>query len=160
MRSLDIHFQWQLFFADNWSRSPLPSSAIAAFVLNYAAGATKTSAYHHVMGTSTVTANGDLAPNAGAYPTSNQDVYCVSCHTDHNYFNSNMAANLRRDIANSSGAATASSDFVAGSSPYGFTARNVGALWAMWPTSTQEVCHGTPFSRRSTRMRRPCGEGA
>jgi predicted CXXCH cytochrome family protein len=72
-------------------------------------GATRASFYHHVLGGAA--GDGDIAPNAGTYPTSTTDVYCVSCHTDHNYFNNRQAGNLRSEITNSSGAATASTDF-------------------------------------------------
>lgn len=65
-------------------------------------GASRTSSYHHVMGG---TFSGDIAPNAGTYPvatsTTATDVYCVSCHADHNAFNSNKPANLRSNIASS-----------------------------------------------------------
>lgn len=69
-----------------------------------------TSVYHHVLGSASD--DGDKAPKDGAYPTSTQDVYCTSCHTDHNYFNASKNANLRASINNASGAATASSDFL------------------------------------------------
>ncbi|GFO60932.1 hypothetical protein GMST_32570 [Geomonas silvestris] len=80
-------------------------------------GASRTSSYHHVLGTS-ATDIGDQAPNAGTYPTSTTNVYCTSCHTDHNYFNNGgtvttKAANLRTDIANASGAAPTNTDFLA-----------------------------------------------
>ncbi|TLM80534.1 MAG: hypothetical protein FDZ70_00305 [Actinobacteria bacterium] len=76
-------------------------------------GATRTNTYHHALGSNT--ASGDVAPNTGAYPTNPQDVHCVSCHTDHNYFNSpaNPAANLRQDATNSNGSVTTNSDFMA-----------------------------------------------
>lgn len=80
-------------------------------------GADRTLSYHHVMGTASTA--GDIAPNAGTYPTSPQDVYCVSCHSDHNYFNANQAANLRASALDASGATVAASDYIAGSSPYG-----------------------------------------
>jgi predicted CxxxxCH...CXXCH cytochrome family protein len=83
-------------------------------------GASRTASYHHVLGTGATDA-GDLAPAAGSYPTSTANVYCVSCHTDHNYFNNGgtvttSAANLRSDIANASGAAPTNTDFVASGS--------------------------------------------
>jgi len=37
----------------------------------------------------------DQAPGSGAYPSSQSVLACVSCHADHNYFNSNKGANLR-----------------------------------------------------------------
>ncbi len=86
------------------------------------AGTQKTNAYHHVLGTSTVAYTGDMAPGAGTYPTSNQDVFCVSCHTDHNYFNGSSptspAANLRIAITNTSGALATNTDFI-GSGSFG-----------------------------------------
>ncbi|KAF0220977.1 MAG: cytochrome c family [Geobacteraceae bacterium] len=56
-------------------------------------GATRTSFYHHVLGGTA--GDGEIAPNAGSYQTSTTDVYCTSCHGDHNYFNANKGANLR-----------------------------------------------------------------
>jgi hypothetical protein len=80
-------------------------------------GASRTASYHHVLGTGATDA-GDLAPGTGTYPNSTSNVYCVSCHSDHNYFNNGgtvttSAANLRTDIANTSGAATTNTDFLA-----------------------------------------------
>lgn len=56
--------------------------------------------YHHVLGASTGAADGDRAFAAGSYPASTTDVYCLSCHVDHNLFNSpnDLAANLRADL--------------------------------------------------------------
>jgi predicted CxxxxCH...CXXCH cytochrome family protein len=76
-----------------------------------ATGASRTASYHHVLGGALGT--GDIAPNTGSYPTSTTDVYCTSCHTDHNYFNSAKASNLRSDIAVTSGAAPVNTDFLA-----------------------------------------------
>ena len=80
-------------------------------------GTAKTASYHHVLGTS-ATDLGDLAPNAGSYSTSTSNLYCTSCHADHNYFNNGgtvvtKAANLRSDIAVASGAAPVNTDFLA-----------------------------------------------
>jgi predicted CxxxxCH...CXXCH cytochrome family protein len=80
-----------------------------------ATGATRTASYHHVLGGAA--GNGDIAPNAGSYQTSTTDVYCTSCHADHNYFNNGgtvttKAANLRTDIANASAAAPTNTDFL------------------------------------------------
>jgi predicted CXXCH cytochrome family protein len=70
--------------------------------------------YHHVLGGAA--GNGDIAPNATAtYPTAGTDVYCVSCHTDHNYFNATPAANLRASVASAEGTPTAATDFIEGS---------------------------------------------
>ena len=79
-----------------------------------AAGTQKASSYHHVMGTSTAQYTGDIAPNAvaGAYPTGADDVFCVSCHTDHNYFNTAKGSNLRVDVT-SGGDQTTNTDFMA-----------------------------------------------
>ena len=79
-------------------------------------GSSRASSVHHVMGSATL--EGDIAPNTGTYPTSTTDVYCVSCHADHNYFNLSRGANLRSNIANASGAATSNSDY-SSTSPYG-----------------------------------------
>lgn len=74
-------------------------------------GASRLSYYHHVLGSSTY--DGDYAPaTSTAYPTSATDVYCVSCHTDHDLFNSNKGANLRTTIGAASATAT-NTDFIA-----------------------------------------------
>jgi predicted CxxxxCH...CXXCH cytochrome family protein len=83
-------------------------------------GSARTSSYHHVLGTSATDA-GDLAPNAGSYSTSTSNLYCTSCHADHNYFNNGgtvvtKAANLRSDIAVASGAVPVNTDFLASGS--------------------------------------------
>jgi hypothetical protein len=85
-----------------------------------ASGTARTSWYHHVLGTGGYT--GDFAPGpTGAFPSAlnpaAQTVYCVSCHTDHNFFNSSRGANLRQGIG-LPGSATTNTDFYA-SSPYG-----------------------------------------
>lgn len=79
-------------------------------------GTARTSSYHHVLGTS-ATDIGDAAPNTGSYSTSTTNVYCTSCHADHNYFNNGgtvttKAANLRSDITNASAAAPVNTDFL------------------------------------------------
>ena len=80
----------------------------------------RTNTYHHVMGSAAT--SGDLAPGTGGYPMSTVEVYCVSCHSDHNYFNGSTptspAANLRIDIADSNGANATNTDFIA-SGTYG-----------------------------------------
>lgn len=74
-------------------------------------GAPRLTSYHHVMGSATN--NGDYTPaTSSTYPTSNSDVYCVSCHVDHDKFNANKGANLRSNIAVSSAGAT-NTDFIA-----------------------------------------------
>lgn len=65
--------------------------------------------YHHVMGTGT--GDGDTAFAAGSYPTSASDLYCMSCHADHDQFNGAKAFNLRADLT--SAATTASTDYLA-----------------------------------------------
>jgi hypothetical protein len=86
----------------------------SAYKVMDAKDASTSASYHHVMGTSTVSYTGDSAPATGTYPTSKTDVFCVSCHTDHNYFNNNKAGNLRSGITNASGAATLATDFLPG----------------------------------------------
>ena len=77
-------------------------------------GAGRITVYHHVLGGAA--GDGDMAPNATAtYPTAGTDVYCVSCHTDHNYFNATPAANLRASVASAEGTPTAATDFIEGS---------------------------------------------
>lgn len=73
-------------------------------------GTDRTSFYHHVLGS--VTTSGDVAPNAGAYATSSTDVLCVSCHTDHNYFNASQSGNLRRNAKVTSGASPVDTDYL------------------------------------------------
>jgi len=74
-----------------------------------AGGLDSTDWYHHVMGTGT--GDGDTAFASGSYPTSTTDVYCMSCHADHDQFNSEQAANLRLDLT--SAATTSATDYVA-----------------------------------------------
>ncbi|MHB8705256.1 MAG: cytochrome c3 family protein [Coriobacteriia bacterium] len=73
-------------------------------------GSSRTSSYHHVMGTATT--SGDIAPFAGSYPTTSTDVFCVSCHTDHNYFNASQSGNLRRNAKVTSGASPVDTDYL------------------------------------------------
>jgi hypothetical protein len=65
-------------------------------------GSSRTTRYHHVMGSDTKDGDeavgGTDSGNFTSYPTSTTDVYCVSCHVDHDKFNSAKAANLRPDI--------------------------------------------------------------
>ncbi|MCL4079188.1 Ig-like domain-containing protein [Coriobacteriia bacterium Es71-Z0120] len=76
-------------------------------------GDNRATVHHHVLGGAA--GDGDIAPaTSTAYPTSQDDVYCVSCHTDHNYFNGSPAANLRASIASSDGTPTVATDFVDG----------------------------------------------
>ena len=69
-------------------------------------GATRAGSYHHVMGSASN--DGDKAFAAGSYPNSATDVYCLSCHVDHDKFNAAKASNLRPDVTtlNPAGAAT------------------------------------------------------
>lgn len=73
-------------------------------------GTDRTTSYHHVMGTATTA--GDIAPFAGSYPTTSTDVFCVSCHTDHNYFNASQSGNLRRNAKAASGASPVDTDYL------------------------------------------------
>jgi predicted CxxxxCH...CXXCH cytochrome family protein len=66
--------------------SPCYTCHSAYNVMNSSAGV-----FHHVLDA----ASPDQAPNTGTYPSSQTDLACTSCHTDHNYFNSNKGANLR-----------------------------------------------------------------
>jgi len=71
-------------------------------------GASRLTSYHHVMGSATN--NGDYTPaTSSTYPTSNSDVYCVSCHVDHDKFNANKAGNLRATLGSTP--ATSNTDF-------------------------------------------------
>jgi predicted CXXCH cytochrome family protein len=71
-------------------------------------GSASTSVYHHVLGTGA--GDGDTAFLNGSYPTSITDVYCMSCHADHDQFNAAKGANLRAGL--SSTATTASTDYL------------------------------------------------
>jgi len=73
-----------------------------------AGGADSTTVYHHVMGTGT--SDGDTAFAPGSYPTSTSNLYCMSCHADHDQFNDDQAANLRLDLT--SAATTSTTDYV------------------------------------------------
>ena len=59
-------------------------------------GASRFLSYHHVLGTPAQA--GDTAFLAGEYPTSAAEVYCLSCHVDHDKFNDTPGANLRVSI--------------------------------------------------------------
>ncbi len=72
-------------------------------------GANRATYYHHVLGGPIASFwDGDKAFAAGSYPTSTTDVYCLSCHVDHDKFNASKSGNLRPDIAtvNPAGAST------------------------------------------------------
>ena len=101
------------------------------------AGTSRTAWYHHVLGTGAY--NGDIAPGTGSYPStlnaSAQEVYCVSCHADHNYFNAARGANLRLGIA-LGGSATTNTDFVP-AAPFGICVS----------------CHSVSFSRDNADQR-------
>lgn len=72
-------------------------------------GADSLNVYHHVMGSGT--GDGDTAFAEGSYPsTPATDVYCMSCHADHDQFNDEQAANLRLDL--SATATTSTADYV------------------------------------------------
>lgn len=77
-------------------------------------GAADTTYYHHTL--SSLTTAGDISPGSGTYPSETANVYCVSCHTDHNYFNSNKGANLRSGVGLAGSVAT-NTDFIPGGSP-------------------------------------------
>ena len=68
-------------------------------------GAARTDTYHHVLGGTA--GDGDIA--SGSAPGAGTDVYCLSCHVDHDAFNADKGANLRRSVE---GTAAANSDFV------------------------------------------------
>ena len=72
-------------------------------------GARRTENFHHVLGGAA--GDGDRAFPFGSYPTSTTDVYCLSCHVDHDRFNANNAANLRTSLAAS--ADGTNTDFIA-----------------------------------------------
>ncbi len=101
-------------------------------------GSSRTSTYHHVLGQPGVN-NGDIAPNAGTYQTSTTNVFCTSCHSDHNYFNpgpgTQAGANLRTAISVSSGAATNTDYYNSGS--YGVCAS----------------CHATALAKDTTNQK-------
>ncbi|MDO9556443.1 MAG: cytochrome c3 family protein [Coriobacteriia bacterium] len=81
-----------------------------------------TSSFHHVLGSSSY--DGDYAFADGSYPTTvnagDTDVYCLSCHVDHDKFNADKGANLR-DSA---------------------TAASPNATSTDWSASTGGVCLG------------------
>ncbi|PKQ36792.1 MAG: hypothetical protein CVT59_11235 [Actinobacteria bacterium HGW-Actinobacteria-1] len=74
-------------------------------------GASRLTSYHHVMGSASN--DGDYTPATSSnYPVSTTDVYCISCHVDHDLFNTNKGANLRSTIGAASATAT-NTDFIA-----------------------------------------------
>ena len=71
-------------------------------------GAARLGSYHHVMGSATN--DGDYTPaSSTAYPTSVTDVYCLSCHVDHDKFNATKGGNLRATLGSTP--ATSNTDF-------------------------------------------------
>ncbi|MEN6431053.1 MAG: cytochrome c3 family protein [Coriobacteriales bacterium] len=79
-------------------------------LLSATGGASRLNSYHHVLGSTAL--DGDHAPaTQSSYPTSTSDVFCVSCHGDHDTFNSDKGANLRMTISASSVSAT-NTDFI------------------------------------------------
>jgi len=72
-------------------------------------GARRSESYHHVLGTPSKA--GDYAQPVGdPYETSKTDVYCLSCHVDHDKFNNDPVFNLRDSMNAAPGAAR--SDYV------------------------------------------------
>lgn len=69
-------------------------------------GSARASVYHHVLGS--VSYDGDKAFAAADYPTSTSEVYCLSCHVDHDKFNppADKAGNLRASISGDEASAT------------------------------------------------------
>lgn len=88
-----------------------------------------TGAFHHVLDDASPYAG----PAAGAYSTSKVNLQCVSCHVDHNYFNSNKGANLRTTINNASVTAT--------NTDFGATLTDGGICTS---------CHSTPQTKSTT----------
>ena len=70
--------------------------------------------YHHVLGG---TYDGDHAGDFDAvtpgsqYPSAGTEVYCLSCHVDHDVFNGGLASNLRPDGTTLSSPAGTATDF-------------------------------------------------
>ncbi|TLM72675.1 MAG: hypothetical protein FDZ70_08240, partial [Actinobacteria bacterium] len=101
--------------------------------LGSATGATRANFVHHVMGNATSDGDTVTPGGTGAYPTSTTDVFCLSCHTDHNYFNGSTAAspaaNLRQNIGSTNGALATNTDFMPSGS-YGIcvSCHSTGAL--------------------------------
>ncbi len=86
---------------------------------NVVGGDARSSYYHHVMGSSSFDGDeavgGTDSGNFTNYPQAGTDVYCVSCHVDHDKFNSSKSSSLRSTIAGTDTApgsvTAASSDF-------------------------------------------------
>lgn len=89
-------------------------------------GSSRTTQYHHVMGSATK--DGDEAVggtdtgNFSNYPAAGTDVYCVSCHVDHDKFNASKSSSLRSTIA---GTDTAPGSVTAASSDFNATSGGV-----------------------------------
>lgn len=92
-------------------------------------GVPSTTVYHHVMGTGST--DGGTAFASGSYPTSTSNLYCMSCHADHDQFNASQSGNLRLSL--SATANTAASDY-ATSGTYGICVS----------------CHSTSLTKDST----------
>ncbi|MHB8740017.1 MAG: cytochrome c3 family protein, partial [Coriobacteriia bacterium] len=80
-------------------QSPMEDD-VADSSVTFKIGSTNHDSYHHVLGSATN--DGDKAfTGVSNYPTSTTDVYCLSCHVDHNLFNNpghDLAANLRPNL--------------------------------------------------------------
>lgn len=82
-------------------------------------GSFRAAQYHHVMGSATKDGDeavgGTDSGNFTDYPAAGTDVYCLSCHVDHDKFNSSKSSSLRRSIGATAEApasvTAASSDF-------------------------------------------------
>ena len=75
-------------------------------------GSSRATIYHHVLGgtISSTYYDGDKAFAGGNYPTVSSEVFCLSCHVDHNQFNSSKSGNLRNSASAASPSA-ADSDY-------------------------------------------------
>lgn len=99
-------------------------------------GTSNSTVYHHVLGGAA--GEGDMTATVDAYPTSTTDVYCVSCHADHDIFNASKAGNLRSDVTSASGTATASADYRADTNDGICTSCHATSLTKQGPGSEQK----------------------
>lgn len=109
------HGSYQQYMEDNQDVDGLDGE-------NVVGSSSRTTVYHHVMGSTSYDGDeavgGTDSGNFTNYPAAGTDVYCVSCHVDHDKFNASKSSSLRSTIA---GTATAPGSVTAANSDFNTT---------------------------------------
>lgn len=104
-------------------------------------GSSRTTRYHHVVGSDTKDGDeavgGTDSGNLTSYPAAGTDVYCLSCHVDHDKFNSSKSSSLRSTIA---GTDTAPGSVTAASSDFNVTSGGV-CLGCHYLSRTKDIAN-------------------